>query len=89
MTDGNRSGEGMAGWLSDPESVSPTILILGGFLTAPPMYGPLVRRLLDRGAAGAGVAGGEARRWRTRGSRGSTAGRQNEPAPVFAFTPAA
>jgi hypothetical protein len=70
MTDGNRSGEGTAGWLSDPESVSPTILILGGFLTAPPMYGPLVCRLLDRGAAGAVVADVWTPDWLIAGVRG-------------------
>jgi hypothetical protein len=30
---------------------APTVLVLGGFLTAPPLYEPLVRRLIDRGAA--------------------------------------
>ncbi len=30
------------GWLSHPDSISPTVLILGGFLTAPPMYRRLV-----------------------------------------------
>jgi hypothetical protein len=29
----------------------PTVLVLGGFLTSPPVYRPFVRRLLDRGAA--------------------------------------
>jgi hypothetical protein len=37
-------------------SPRPTVLILGGFLTAPPLYGPLARRLLERGAAGVVVA---------------------------------
>lgn len=35
---------------------APVVLILGGFLTAPPLYGPLVRRLLERGAADVVVA---------------------------------
>lgn len=35
---------------------APTILVLGGYLTAPPLYGPMVRRLLARGAAAAVVA---------------------------------
>jgi hypothetical protein len=34
----------------------PTVLILGGFLTAPPLYRPLARRLTDRGAAGVVIA---------------------------------
>ena len=70
MTDGNRSGDGKAGWLGDPDSVSPTVLVLGGFLTAPPMYGPLVRRLLDRGAAGAVVADVWTPDWLIAGLRG-------------------
>lgn len=39
-------------WLERLDIVSPTILILGGFLTAPPLYGPLRRRLRARGVAG-------------------------------------
>jgi len=39
-----------------PDAVRPTVLILGGFLTAPPVYRPLTRRLLARGAAGVVVA---------------------------------
>ena len=70
MTDDDRSRDGRAGWLRDPESVSPTVLILGGFLTAPPMYGPLVRRLLDRGAAGAVVADVWTPDWLIAGVRG-------------------
>lgn len=34
----------------------PMVLILGGFLTVPPQYGPLARRLEVRGAAGVVVA---------------------------------
>jgi hypothetical protein len=70
MTADNRSDEGRARWLRDPDSVSPTVLILGGFLTAPPMYGPLVRRLLDRGAAGAVVAEVWTPDWLIAGVRG-------------------
>lgn len=43
------------GWLDDPD-VPPTVLLLGGFLSAPPMYRPLRRRLLARGAAEVVVA---------------------------------
>lgn len=38
-------------WRDRVEAVSPTVLILGGFLTAPPLYWPMRRRLLRRGAA--------------------------------------
>ncbi|MGD0018485.1 MAG: hypothetical protein ABSD62_04460 [Candidatus Limnocylindrales bacterium] len=39
------------GWRSDPAAVKPTVLVLGGFLTAPPMYRRFVDRLRERGAA--------------------------------------
>jgi len=45
-----------AAWRSRPRQVRPTVLILGGFLTLPPLYGGLARRLLARGAAGVVVA---------------------------------
>lgn len=45
-----------ASWLRHPDSVAPTVLLLGGFLTAPPMYSRLVRRLKERGAAEVVVA---------------------------------
>ena len=38
------------------ERPRPTVLILGGFLTAPPLYRPLASRLQARGAAGVLVA---------------------------------
>ena len=59
-----------AGWLDHPDSVRPTVLVLGGFLTAPPMYIPFVRRLLDRGAAGAVVANVWTPDWLIAGARG-------------------
>jgi hypothetical protein len=37
-------------------ATKPTVLILGGFLTAPPLYKPLARRLEARGAAGVVIA---------------------------------
>lgn len=43
------------GWLDDP-GVRPTVLLLGGFMTAPPMYRSLRRLLLERGAAEVVVA---------------------------------
>src|SRR5712691_5239542 len=44
------------GWREEPDDVDPTVLILGGFLTSPPLYRRMRRRLLDRGAAGVVVA---------------------------------
>jgi hypothetical protein len=38
-------------WRECPDEVRPTVLIVGGFLTSPPVYRPLARRLLERGAA--------------------------------------
>jgi hypothetical protein len=73
MTDRERSATAMAGsprWLGHPETVRPTVLILGGFLTAPPMYRPLVRRLMARGAAGAVVANVWTPDWLLAGMRG-------------------
>ena len=49
--------EPLPGWLDDHERVAPTVLILGGFLTAPPLYAGLARRLRERGAAAVIVAG--------------------------------
>lgn len=43
-------------WAADPEGVAPTVLIIGGFLTSPPFYARLRRRLLDRGAAAVEIA---------------------------------
>ena len=42
--------------LLESRPVAPTVLVLGGFLTSPPLYRPLVRRLRDRGAADVVVA---------------------------------
>lgn len=55
VSGGRRPGKG-AGWLRHPDSVAPTVLLLGGFLTAPPMYSRLTQRLKDRGAADVVVA---------------------------------
>jgi hypothetical protein len=43
-------------WADDPDAVAPTILVLGGFLTSPPLYRRFRRRLLERGAADVVVA---------------------------------
>src|SRR4051812_36378602 len=38
-------------WRSRIDELAPTVLLLGGFLTSPPMYRPMRGRLLARGAA--------------------------------------
>jgi hypothetical protein len=43
-------------WRDDVDSLRPTVLLLGGFLTAPPFYRPMVTRLLARGVASVTVA---------------------------------
>jgi hypothetical protein len=70
MTDVDLASTGASDWLSRPDSVRPTVLILGGFLTAPPMYRPLIRRLMDRGAAGVVVANVWTPDWLLAGVRG-------------------
>ena len=52
----NGSSKASGGWRDDPDSVKPTVLVLGGFLTAPPMYRRLAERLRARDAAGVIVA---------------------------------
>jgi triacylglycerol esterase/lipase EstA (alpha/beta hydrolase family) len=47
---------GQTRWLDHPGGVRPTVLVLGGFLTAPPMYRRFAERLRARGAAGVVVA---------------------------------
>jgi hypothetical protein len=73
MTDSDPSTTTRAalpGWLSRPDSVAPTVLILGGFITMPPQYRPLVGRLYDRGAAGVVVANVWTPDWLLAGARG-------------------
>jgi hypothetical protein len=43
-------------WRGDPDRVAPTVLVLGGFLTSPPFYGPFRQRLRRLGAAAVHVA---------------------------------
>jgi hypothetical protein len=38
-------------WRADPDAVAPVVLVLGGFLTSPPLYLPLAWRLRRRGVA--------------------------------------
>ena len=46
----------VGGWRDHLDTVRPTVLVLGGFLTAPPVYLRFVDRLRARGAAGVVVA---------------------------------
>ena len=59
-----------AGWQDHPDTVDPTVLVLGGFLTAPPMYRGFVERLRARGAAGVVVAGVWTPDWLIASARG-------------------
>ncbi|MFI5258634.1 MAG: esterase/lipase family protein [Candidatus Limnocylindrales bacterium] len=71
VTNGDRRAlDGAAAWLGRSDSISPTVLVLGGFLTAPPLYRSLVRRLVVRGAAGAVVADVWTPDWLLAGLRG-------------------
>lgn len=58
------------GWAEDVDSVPPTVLILGGFLTAPPMYRRMVERLKARGAVDVVVANVWTPDWLLAGVRG-------------------
>jgi hypothetical protein len=58
-------------WRQQPNDVRPTVLVLGGFLTAPPMYRPFVKRLIDRGAAGVVVSNVWTPDWLIAARRGS------------------
>lgn len=68
--DGKRTALGAAAWLGRSESIAPTVLILGGFLTGPPLYRSVGRRLMDRGAAGAVIADVWTPDWLLAGVRG-------------------
>lgn len=43
-------------WRDDPDRIRPTVLILGGLITSPPLYGPFRSRLLGHGASAVVVA---------------------------------
>lgn len=60
-------------WRQHPSDIRPTVLVLGGFLTAPPMYRQFASRLLERGAAGVVVARVWTPDWLIAGSRGCAA----------------
>jgi len=70
VTNGDRTAVETAAWLGRSDSIAPTVLVLGGFLTAPPLYRSLVRRLIDRGAAGAVVGDVWTPDWLLAGVRG-------------------
>ncbi len=58
-TEGGRTSPSPArapSWRNDPDGVAPTVLVLGGFLTSPPIYRPFAARLRARGAADVLVA---------------------------------
>ena len=58
-TEHGRASERRAPWIDLVEGghlPRPTVLVIGGFLTAPPVYRPFVRRILDRGAGAVVVA---------------------------------
>lgn len=54
----------------DGRPPAPVVLVLGGFLTSPPLYQPLSRGLLDRGAADVVVGGVWTMDWLLAASRG-------------------
>ncbi len=60
-------------WADRLDTLRPTVLILGGFLTAPPMYERMVERLRVRGAAGVVVASVWPQDWVIAAARGSAA----------------
>src|SRR5438105_79592 len=51
-----RPMSGLPDWRDRIDDVSPTVLVLGGFLTSPPFYRAFRQRLLHRGAAGVVIA---------------------------------
>ena len=73
--DSNSNGDYRSGgsWRDRPDSVRPTVLILGGFLTAPPMYRRFVERLRARGVAGVVVADVWTPDWLIAATRGAGA----------------
>lgn len=60
-------------WRRHPTDIRPTVLVLGGFLTAPPMYRSFANRLLERGAAGVVVASVWTPDWLIAAKRGAAA----------------
>jgi hypothetical protein len=44
-------GASQGSWRDDPMGVAPVVLVIGGFLSSPPMYAGFRERLLERGAA--------------------------------------
>jgi pimeloyl-ACP methyl ester carboxylesterase len=60
-------------WRAHPDTIDPTVLVLGGFLTAPPMYRRFVERLRGYGAAGVVVANVWTPDWLIASTRGAGA----------------
>ena len=65
--------DGAMDWRTHPSDLRPTVLILGGFLTAPPMYRPFAKRLRERGAADVVVSSVWTPDWLIAAGRGSAA----------------
>ncbi len=65
--------DGAMAWRTHPSDLKPTVLVLGGFLTAPPMYRPFVERLRERGAAEVVVSSVWTPDWLIAAGRGSAA----------------
>ena len=65
--------DGAMDWRTHPSDLRPTVLVLGGFLTAPPMYRPFVERLRERGAAEVVVSSVWTPDWLIAAGRGSAA----------------
>ena len=68
---GDARTPGGPGWLRHPDSIAPTVLILGGFLTGPPVYSGLAGRLRARGAAAVVVSNVWTPDWLLAGIRGT------------------
>ena len=71
MTVAERPSTASGTWIESPGSISPTVLILGGFMTAPLMYRGLAGRLRNRGAADVLVANVWPPDWMLAGVRGT------------------
>ena len=54
--DGSSATTPATTWRDRIDTVAPAVLVLGGFISSPPMYRGLRRHLLDRGASAVVVA---------------------------------
>src|SRR5262249_18241737 len=64
------SPDTVAPWADDIDDLAPTVLVLGGYLTSPPLYWAFRRRLLERGAASVVVSGSWTHHWLLAAVRG-------------------